>query len=138
MTDNVVASDKWGQLIFYDEWNTLELKWQPSTKDASDGDIQKTMELLRAETENRKPSALILDATEFHQQWGEAMQEWSNENIIPGFNRAGVGKLAFIAGPGFPGPTVEKGAQPAPQAPANFPTGYFSTRERAYGWLAGS
>ena len=34
MTDNVVASDQWGQLIFYDEWNTLELKWLPTTREA--------------------------------------------------------------------------------------------------------
>lgn len=138
MTDKVVASDQWSQLIFYPEWNTLELKYLPSTRDATDGDVRKTMERFCAEAENRKPSALILDATEFHHQWGKGMEEWSNENIIPGFNRAGVTKIAFIAGPGYPGPTVEKGAQPAPDGPANFPTGWFSTREGAYAWLAGS
>jgi len=26
MTDDVVAEDQWGQIIFYDQWNTLGLK----------------------------------------------------------------------------------------------------------------
>jgi len=54
MTDNVVASDQWGQLISYNEWNTLELKWLPSTRDATDGDVLKTMERFCAEAETRK------------------------------------------------------------------------------------
>jgi hypothetical protein len=33
--------------------------------------------------------------------------------------------------------TVEKGAEPAPDGPATFPTGWFETRERMYSWLAG-
>ena len=136
MTDDVVASDPWGEIIFYDHWNTLELRWLPSTKDATDDDTRKTMELFSAEAERRKPSSLIVDTTEFGHRWGEGMMEWRNEKIIPGYNRAGVKKFAFIAGPGYPGDTVEAGAQPAPEGPANFPTGWFSTREGAYAWLA--
>ena len=55
--------------------------------------------------------------------------EWRNESIIPGYNKAGVRKFAFIAGPSYPGATVERGAHPAPEGPANFPTGWFSTRD---------
>jgi hypothetical protein len=137
MTDNVVASDRWSQIIFYPEWKTLELKWLPSTRDATDGDLRKTMERFSAEAENRKPSSLIVDTSEFRHQWDDGMIEWRNENIIPGYNRAGVRKFAFITGPSYPGATVEKGAQPAPEGPANFPTGWFSTREGAHAWLAG-
>jgi hypothetical protein len=45
-------------------------------------------------------------------------------------------ELAFITGDGVPFPTVESGADPAPDGPATFPTGWFSTREAAYQWLA--
>jgi len=37
---------------------------------------------------------------------------------------------------GVPFPTVESGAEPAPEGPANFPTGWFASRDRAYQWLA--
>ena len=33
--------------------------------------------------------------------------------------------------------TVESGADPAPEGPAAFPTGWFASRDRAYQWLAG-
>ena len=33
--------------------------------------------------------------------------------------------------------TVEKGAEPAPDGPAAFPTGWFETRERLHAWLTG-
>jgi hypothetical protein len=37
-----------------------------STKDATEGDVRKTVELFSAEAENRKPSSLIVETTEFH------------------------------------------------------------------------
>jgi hypothetical protein len=40
------------------------------------------------------------------------------------------------AGEGVPFPTVESGAEPAPDGPATFPTGWFISRDRAYQWLA--
>jgi hypothetical protein len=98
MTDDVVAKDKWDQIIFYDEWNTLELRWLPSTRDTTDDDVRETMKLFTAEAEKRMPSLLIVDTTEFHHRWGEGMMEWRNAEIIPGYNRAGVKKLAFIVG----------------------------------------
>jgi len=137
MADEVVAKDQWSEIIFYNEWNTLELRWLSSTADATDPDVRQTMEMFTAEAESRKPWALIVDTTQFHHRWGEGMMEWRDENIVPGYNRAGVKKFAFITRPDYPGPTVEKGAQPGPEGPADFPTGWFSSREAAYAWLAG-
>ena len=136
MTDNVVASDQWGQLIFYDEWNTLELKWLPTSSDATEAQARGTMALFAAETEKRKPSALIVDATEFLHRWADDMMAWRDKEIIPHYNAGDPAKFAFITGEGVPFPTVETGADPAPDGPATFPTGWFASRDRAYQWLA--
>jgi hypothetical protein len=136
MPETVVAGDQWGQIIFYDEWNSLELRWLPSTGDASDADLQTTMELFARESVSRTPRTLIVDTTEFHHAWGDGMMQWRDAMIIPLYNQAGVTKFAFIANPGYPGPTVEAGATPAAEGPATFPTGWFNTREAAYQWLA--
>jgi hypothetical protein len=56
---------------------------------------------------------------------------------VPLYNDAGVQKFAFLVSDSMPG-TVEKGAEPAPDGPAMFPTGWFETRQRMYEWLAGS
>jgi hypothetical protein len=136
MPEEIIAQDPWGQLVFYDEWNSLELKWLPSTADATDADVKATMKVFAQEAVNRHPHTLIVDTTEFHHVWGDGMMEWRDAEIIPRYNQAGVAKFAFIANPSYPGPTVEAGAVPAPDGPATFPTGWFKTREAAYQWLA--
>lgn len=136
MPEEIVAKDKWGQIIFYDEWNSLELRWLPSTANATDADVKTTMETFANESVNRCPHTLIVDTTDFGHRWGDGMMEWRSEKIIPLYNKSGVVKLAFIAGKDFPGQTVETGAVPAPEGPANFPTGWFKARDAAYKWLA--
>jgi hypothetical protein len=64
------------------------------------------------------------------------MMTWRDQEIIPHYNAGGVNKFAFVTGEGVPFPTVESGADPAPEGPADFPTGWFITRDRAYQWLA--
>ena len=136
MPETVVTSDDWGQIIYYEEWDSLELRWLPSTSDAVDSDLKTTMEVFAREAANRKPKTLIVDTTEFHHSWGDRVMQWRNAEIIPLYNEGQVAKFAFIANPSYPGPTVEAGATPAPDGPANFPTGWFKTREAAYKWLA--
>ena len=58
MTDDVVVKDQWGQIIFDDVRNRLELKWLPSTRDATDDDVRETMMLFAAGDEgSRCPQA---------------------------------------------------------------------------------
>lgn len=136
MPERVVTGDRWGQVIYYDEWNSLELRWLPSTSDAADSDLKTTMEVFAREAVRRKPKTLIVDTTEFRHAWGDGVMQWRDAEIVPLYNEAGVAKFAFIANPDYPGPTVEAGATPGPDGPASFPTGWFKTREAAYQWLA--
>jgi hypothetical protein len=77
-----------------------------------------------------------VDSTEFLHRWADDMMTWRDKEIIPQYNAGGVTKFAFITGEGVPFPTVESGADPAPEGPAAFPTGWFKTRDTAYQWLA--
>jgi hypothetical protein len=131
-----VASTENGVIIFYAEWNTLELKWLPTSKDATEAQARETMMLFATETEQRKPKCLIVDTTEFGHRWADDMMAWRDKEVIPHYNAGGVMKFAFITGDGVPFPTVESGADPAPEGPAAFPTGWFISRDRAYQWLA--
>ena len=103
---------------------------------ASDAEVKTTMENFAKEAVSRHPRTLIVDTTEFRHTWDEGMLQWRDTEIIPLYNQAGVAKFAFVANPGYPGPTVEAGAAPAFEGPAKFPTGWFKTREAAYRWLA--
>jgi hypothetical protein len=136
MPENVVANDDWGQIIYYDEWNSLELRWLPSTANAADSDLKATMKSFAHEAVIRRPKTLVVDTTEFRHTWGDGVMQWRDAEIVPLYDQAEVAKFAFIANPGYQGPTVEAGAAPAPEGRATFPTGWFKTRQAAYQWLA--
>ena len=129
-----VAHNEWGVVLSHDEWHTLELKWLPRTRELKDDGFKETLELFAAEGERAKPDYMIIDAIEFGHELGDGVLEWRDREIIPRYNGAGVKKFAFIWPEGMSG-TVESGSTPAPEGPANFPTGWFTGRERAYQWL---
>jgi hypothetical protein len=136
VSEQIVDEDQWGQIIFYDDWRSLELRWLPATAQATEAEARATMERFAEECLTRKPVTLIVDTTEFRHRWAEGFMEWRNAEIIPRYNQSGVTKFAFIASSDYPGPTVEGGSPPAPEGPATFPTGWFRSREAAYQWLA--
>jgi hypothetical protein len=129
-----VARNPWGVVVKHERWRTLELGWLPSTSEMSDEGFRETLELFAAEGERDKPTYMIIDATEFRHELGDGVLEWRDREIIPRYNAAGVKKFAFLWPEGMPG-TVESGGTPQPEGPANFPTGWFTGRERAYQWL---
>ena len=128
-----IGRNLWGVILHHEDWRTLELRWLPV--DMSDADFKETITLFAELGEQHHPRWMIIDATEFHHEFGQGVMEWRDENIIPRYARAGVKKFAFLVKQGFPG-TVESGAQPVVDGSATFPTGWFATRERAYQCLA--
>jgi hypothetical protein len=130
-----IARNEWGVIVSHEGWRTLELKWLPTTRDMTDDGFKDTLDLLAGAGERFRPRFMIIDATEFMHRLGDGVLEWRDENIMPRYGAAGVTKFAFLVADGAPG-TVESGATPAPEGKATFPTGWFSTRERAYQWLA--
>jgi len=130
-----VARNPWGVIINHERWRTVELRWLPSTRDMSDQGFKETLGLLADAGERFRYPFMFIDATEFHHQLGEGVLAWRDENIVPRYGASGVTKFAFLVPEGTPG-TVESGATPALDGPATFPTGWFSSRERAYGWLS--
>jgi hypothetical protein len=128
-----IGRNPWGVVLDHPAWRTLELRWLPG--DLTDADFKETLDLFAELGEQHNPQFMIIDATDFRHEFGPGVMEWRDEKILPRYGAAGVQKFAFLVKPGFPG-TVEAGAQPAVEGPASFPTGWFSTRERAYQWLA--
>jgi len=130
-----VTSNEWGVILEHRRWQTVELRWLPSTRDMTDEGFKASLELLAAAGERLRPRFMLIDATEFHHQLGDGVMAWRDENIIPRYNSAGVAKFAFLVPPGASG-TVESGGAPVVEGHATFPTAWFSTRDRAYRWLA--
>ena len=128
-----VARNSWSVVVHHEAWRTLELRWLP--EEMTDADFKETLQLFARMGEQHRPQFMIIDAAEFRHEFGPGVMQWRDENIIPRYGAAGVTKFAFLVPEGFPG-TVESGGQPAVEDAASFPTAWFSTRERAYQWLA--
>ena len=129
-----LAASQWGTITYYPQWNTLELTWSPDTRSMDDDGFRQTLQLLADHGLKVRPRFMIVDSTQFHHALAEGALAWRDEHIVPLYNEAGVQKFAFLVTAAMPG-TVEKGAEPAPDGPAAFPTGWFETRDRMYAWL---
>jgi len=131
-----VARNEWGVILHHPEQRLLELKWFPSSSRMTDDDFKASLELYTTEAERLQPIPLMLiDATEFLHSFGDpAVMTWRDENIIPRYNAVGVTSFAFHVPAGTPG-TIESGGSPAVAGRANYPTAWFSTRQRADEWL---
>ena len=130
-----IDRNAWGVILDHKGWRTVELKWLPATREMTDDGFKATLDLLAAAGERVNPRFMIIDATEFHHEFGEGVMAWRDENIIPRYGAAGVTKFAFLVPDGAPG-TMESGGAPSVEGRATFPTAWFSTRDRAYRWLA--
>jgi hypothetical protein len=131
---NEVAANEWGVVTYHPDWKTLELTWRDTTRSMSDEGFKQTLQLLADQGLEWRPSFMIIDATEFFHDVTEGTLAWRDEHIVPLYNQAGIQKFAFFTTARMPA-TVEKGAEPQPDGPANFPTGWFETKERLYAWL---
>jgi hypothetical protein len=128
-------SDPFSQCVRYDQPAMIELRWLKTTKSMTEEQFREGLERLSALLERERVPNVLIDATDFVHDPAPDFLEWRETRIIPRYNVAGVERFAFLLPPDAPG-TVEKGAAPASEGTANFPTGYFSTRQRALSWLS--
>ena len=115
---------------------TLELEWSAGTASMTDEDFKRQLRQLAGFAEELRPPNMLIDVTEFAHRPAAEFGAWRDEHIIPRYNGAGVKRFAFIVPTRAPG-TVEGGAQPAPEGPAEFPTAYFESRDAVYEWFEG-
>ena len=131
-----LAANEWGTITYYPQWAALELRWGPKTRSMGDDGFKKTLRVMADHGLKVRPRFMIIDATEFFHEFAEGTLAWRDDNIVPLYDQAGVEKFAFLVTDRMPG-TVEKGAEPVPDGPATFPTGWFETKEGMYAWLTG-
>ncbi len=109
----------------------LELEWLPRAM--TDDDFKHQLERLAAQALSQRSPLLLVDMSHFSHRPGADVMPWRDATIVPRYNAAGVKRFAFILPSGSAAPS----APPAPEGPANFPTGYFTNRKDAESWLAG-
>ena len=128
MTDaRIMYEDHWGAVIDYPSSDIIEIRWYDSTAELGRQSFNDWLSMFADHVE----SSILVDSTSFHMAQSEMDSDWRDANIIPRYNSAGVRRFAFHMPRGMPA----IGAEPAPEGPADFPTGYFGSREAAQAWL---
>lgn len=129
--------------LFRDEFSTyfrddlrglIEQRWSSATKSMSEQQFRDGISRLAQFLEREHVHNVLVDMAEIEHTPSDDFEAWRQSQIIPRYNAAGVKKFAFLLPPGAP-TTVENGTKPAVEGKANFPTGYFATREQALKWL---
>jgi hypothetical protein len=122
--------DKFGVMLYDDTSNILELQWYPATEFMTDDDYMGWLERFAVSAEQHHVQFVVIDTLAFKHHPGAHTGPWRDEHIIPRYNRAGVKKFAFLLSPR----TAPK-TEPASEGQAQFPTGYFDSREQIDQWF---
>lgn len=123
--------DRFGAIVYDDVKHMLELRWSEGTEFMTDEDFQEWLgRFASVAVQQHVPFALI-DVRAFKGHPGEQIGSWRDEHIIPQYHRAGIQKFAMLLPEGS-----APNSQPAPEGPAQFPTGYFDSREQIERWFS--
>ena len=122
--------DRFGVLSYDDTRNILELRWLAETGTMTDDDFMEWLERFATAAVQHHAPFLLIDTRAFKHQTGARVWPWRDEHIIPQYNQAGVKKFAFLLPEGS-----APQADPVPEGPAQFPTGYFDAREQINRWF---
>ena len=127
-----VHEDWYGAVIDHGKEGFIEIRWYDTTSEMSADEFKNWLSKFADLVDQRQSKRVLVDGTSFQMNSMEDTMDWRYEVIIPRYNAAGITKFAFHLPAGSP----PIGSKPAPDGPANFPTGYFASREETMEWLA--
>ncbi len=134
MSSTILYEDSWGEIIDRAEENFVEIRWYDTTETMTGDDFNNFLVEFACHVEQKKRAGALVDGIKFRMPPERMNMGWRDENIIPRYNAAGIKKFAFIMPTGMPA----IGKEPQKEGPAQFPTGYFGSRESAVEWLSKS
>ena len=126
-------NDEYGSIISYPDHRALEISWSEGSATISDDSFKMWLTKFGELAVETGSQYLIVDGLKWQGNVSpEAMGSWRTEQVIPIYNQAGTKKFAFLF-PEVPPPLA--GKAPAPEEGANYPTGYFASRDAIYDWF---
>jgi hypothetical protein len=130
-TSVLLYEDDWGCIILRPDQGLMETRWYDTTADMTADEFNQWLATFAGFVEDEKTPRVLVDATAFRMDPSLVDPSWRDANVIPRYVAAGVRKFAFQMPAGMPA----IGSPPAPEGPADFPTGYFGSRRAALTWL---
>ncbi len=132
MADITVYEDRWGKIVDHAAGGILEIRWVDASAGLTTNDFNQWLIQFATDLARLGRRLALVDAVQFRMARDRMDGAWRDANVIPRYNKAGVQRFAFVMPPQMP----LIGTPPAPEGPADFPTGYFGTRADAFAWLS--
>ena len=124
--------DQWGECIERPDDRCSEIRWFDTTSDMDGNDFNTFLTRFVEVVEGSALPGALVDAVQFRMGMSKMNVGWRDANIVPRYNASGLRKFAFVMPAGMP----LIGSDPVKEGPADYPTGYFATRQAALAWLA--
>lgn len=134
MAEITVYEDRWGKIVDHPADGVLEIRWVEATAGMTTNDFNQWLTRFATDIARLGRKLALVDAVQFRLAREKMDGAWRDANIIPRYIEAEVQRFAFV----MPSQMPLIGTVPAPEGPANFPTGYFATRADAFSWLTGT
>jgi hypothetical protein len=131
MAEITVYEDLWGKIVDHAADGILEIRWVDASAGMTTNDFNQWLIQFATDLARLGRRFALVDAVQFRMARDRMDGAWRDANVIPRYNKAGVQRFAFVMPPQMP----LIGTPPAPEGPADFPTGYFGTRADAFAWL---
>ena len=126
-----LARDTYANYTLDPDHGVIELEWLDTTAGMTEDDFRAGLSRLAYFAESNPGAALLIDVRRFGYTPAADNLEWRDRTIIPRYNAARVRKQGFL---------VPSGALDAisqmPQGAAEFPYGFFESREEIDAWIA--
>lgn len=133
-TNVLLDSDQFAEFYLDSVHDTVEQRWLTATKSMTEEQFRVGVQRLAELLERESTKHALVDVTNMQYAPSPEFEAWRQANIIPRYNAAGIEKFAFLLPAGAPN-TVETGNTPAKEGAANFPFGYFTSREHVFSWF---
>ena len=110
--------------------NAIELEWADDTASMTESEFRRGLSRLAGLAEAHPGMNLLVDVRRFGYRPADDNSAWRDANIVPRYNAARVRKMAFLLPAG-----AAPGTPPAPEGPADFPTGWFDQPQVVEQWF---
>jgi hypothetical protein len=130
-----LVRNQWASVLHYPEDRILELRWLPTDAPVTESAWKAVLALFVFEAEQVRVPYLLVDTRQFKAEgFGDGVDRWREDFIMPRYGAAGTEKLAFLAPVGVPA-TIEAGGSEMIEPSAIFPTAWFSERANVEAWF---
>jgi|JFJP01.2.fsa_nt_gi hypothetical protein len=132
---DLIFKNEFIYIVFDKLTSILEYNWLPATKQFSEEDYKRIVEIQAKAVEDNRPRKIFVDGRNFGFILVPEIQNWANETALSKMADWGVRKFAFSKNADYVIQLAIEQLMKESVSYRSFETSFFDTREEAFEWL---